>query len=328
LSINAPITFSQAIGYALRDAMSANDRVILMGQDIGAAGGPFGVTQGLSDRFGKQRVLDFPISEASLVGAALGAALTGYRPVAEIMFMDFSTLAMDALVNQSAKTHFMFGGQNTVPLVVRMPHGGGISAGAQHSQCLESWFAHVPGLYVVCPSNAADAYGLLRASIDNPNPVIFIENKSLYAAASRLPKVPEAIPLGSARIARAGRDATVVCYGASVHWAEQSAAELALSGIDIEIIDLRSLQPWDETTVFESLAKTHRLVVCHEAVEAFGIGAEIAARMAEIGFDELHAPIRRVGAPFCPVPYAPTLETEYAPNPAKLTRVLREILLR
>lgn len=320
------VRFGQAIGRALGDAMTDDERVILMGEDIGAAGGPFGVTRGLHAQFGGERVLDFPISEASLVGTALGAALTGYRPVAEIMFMDFCTLAMDALVNQSAKTHFMFGGQNSAPLVVRTPHGGGLNAGAQHSQCLEAWFAHVPGLIVACPSNSTDAYGLLRAAISNPNPVVFVENKSLYAKKSAFDDPPVDIELGVARIARAGSDVTIVTYGAAVHWAEAAATGLADDGIDCEIIDLRTLQPWDETAVLTSLTKTHRLVIFHEAVEAFGIGAEIAARMADIGFDELDAPIRRVGAPYTPVPYSPALESEYAPSAAKLASVVKQIV--
>lgn len=321
-----PVRFGQAIGRALSDAMSADDRVILMGEDIGAAGGPFGVTRGLQETFGRERVLDFPISEASLVGTALGAALTGYKPVAEIMFMDFCTLAMDALVNQSAKTHFMFGGQSAASLVVRTPHGGGLNAGAQHSQCLEAWFAHIPGLIVACPSNAADAYGLLRSSIDNPNPVVFVENKSLYAKKSPFSEATEAVELGAARVVRAGTDVTVVTYGAAVHWAEDAATELATDGVELEIIDLRTVQPWDETAVLTSLAKTHRLVIFHEAVEAFGVGAEIAARMADVGFDELDAPIRRVGAPYTPVPYSPALESAYAPSAAKLVAAVKQIL--
>ena len=318
--------FGQAIGKALADAMRADPRVIVLGEDIGEAGGPFGVTRGLWTEFGGERVRDFPISEAALIGTALGAALSGYKPVAEIMFMDFVTLAMDALVNQAAKAHFMFGGRASVPLVVRMPHGGGVNAGAQHSQCLEAWFAHVPGLQVVCPSTPADAYGLLRAAIDSPNPVVFVENKSLYARKGALAEDQGAIPFGKARVARAGRDVTVVTYGASVYEAEAAAAQLATEGIEVEILDLRSLQPWDEDAVLASLSRTHRLVVFHEAVEAFGIGAEIAARMADVGFDELDAPIVRVGAPFMPVAYAPPLEAAYTPNAERLVAAIRRVL--
>ena len=319
--------FGQAIGKALADAMQADPRVILLGEDIGEAGGPFGVTRGLHQTFGAARVLDFPISEAALVGTAVGAALTGYRPVAEIMFMDFCTLAMDAIVNQAAKAHFMFGGQTAVPMVVRAPHGGGLNAGAQHSQCLEAWFAHVPGLTVVCPATPADAYGLLRTAIDSPNPVLFIENKALYARKGDMPDTLAPIPFGQARVARPGTDVTVVTYGAALYEAEAAAKEAAALGIDVEIIDLRSLQPWDEATVLASLARTHRLVIFHEAVEAFGVGAEIAARMADVGFDELDAPIIRVGAPFMPTPYSPELEKAYMPDAARLLAAIRRAML-
>ena len=320
------LRFGQAIGRALGDAMREDPRVILLGEDIAAAGGPFGVTRGLHAEFGDLRVRDFPISEAALVGTALGAALGAYKPVAEIMFMDFCTLAMDTIVNQAAKTHFMFGGQTTAPLVVRTPHGGGLNAGAQHSQCLEAWFAHIPGLIVACPSNPNDAYGLLRAAITAPNPVIFIENKSLYARKGDVSMAPMALNLGAASIARPGRDVTVVTYGAAVNWALEAAESLGAAGVDAEIIDLRTIQPWDEKTVLDSVAKTHRLVIYHEAVEAFGVGSEIAARMADIGFDELDAPIRRLGAPFTPVPYSPALETAYTPSPEKLVAVVTELL--
>ncbi len=318
--------FGQAIGKALADAMETDPKVILLGEDIGEAGGPFGVTRGLFQRFGAQRVLDFPISEAALVGTAAGAALSGYRPVAEIMFMDFCTLAMDAIVNQAAKAHFMFGGQTTVPIVLRAPHGGGVNAGAQHSQCLEAWFAHVPGLNVVCPATPADAYGLLRTAIAAPNPVLYIENKALYARKGDWPDVPAAIPFGSARVARAGRDLTVVTYGAALYHAQAAAEQAAAKGIEAEIIDLRSLQPWDEAGVLASLARTHRLVIFHEAVEAFGVGAEIAARMADVGFDELDAPIVRVGAPFMPTPYAPNLESAYLPDASRLLAAIERVM--
>ena len=244
----------------------------------------------------------------------MGAALTGLRPVFEIMFMDFSTLTMDALVNQAAKAHFMFGGQGSVPLVMRTPHGGGVNAGPQHSQCLEAWMAHVPGLKVVIPSTCADAYGLLRSAIDDPDPVIFIEHKALYGMKGDLDDVPQAVPIGKARIAREGTHATVVCYGALVHESLKAAKELERENISIEVVDLRSLQPWDEAAVLASLQKTHHLVIAHEAVTAFGPGAEIAARMADIAFDELDGPIVRVGAPFMPVPFAKSLEARFRPN--------------
>ena len=306
--------YVRAINQALGDALAADPSVILLGEDIGEAGGPFSATRDLLSRFGPDRVIDMPISESAIASAAVGAAMSGLRPVFEIMFMDFSTLSMDALVNQAAKARFMFGGQVSVPLVMRTPHGAGLSAGPQHSQCLEAWFAHVPGLKVVCPSDVADAYALLRAAIDDPDPVIFIENKALYARKGDLPEPKPAVPIGKARIARPGRDVTIVCYGAAVHTATAAADTLAVDGIESEIVDLRSLQPWDEQAVMASLAKTHRLVIVHEAVEAFGIGAEIAARMADIGFDDLDAPIVRVGAPFMPIPFSKRMENEYLPS--------------
>jgi len=293
---------------------------------VARPGGPFGVTRGLLDKFGPERVRDTPISEAALAGAAVGAALTGLRPIVEIMFMDFVTLAMDALVNQAAKAHFMFGGQGSVPIVVRMPHGGGINAGPQHSQCLEAWLAHVPGLKVVCPATVADAYGLTRTAIADDDPVIVIEHKALYAMKGELSHSPTATQLGRARIAREGQDATIVTYGAMVAVALNAADELEQSGVLTEVIDLRSLQPWDETCVLNSLAKTHRLIICHEAVEAFGVGAEIAARMADAGFDELDGPIVRVGAPFMPPPFAKTLEDWYRPDAAKIVAAVNKTL--
>ncbi len=320
------IRYGKALNLALQDAMVADDTVVLLGEDIAAHGGSFGVTRGLLERFGPDRVRDTPISEATIVGAAVGAAISGLRPVAEIMFMDFITLTMDALVNQAAKARFMFGAQCSIPLVVRTPHGGGISAGPQHSQCLEAWLAHVPGLKVVCPSTAADAYGLLRSAIQDPDPVIFIENKALYAMKDNMPDKPPVVPIGEAHIARSGTDATIVTYGAMVHSALAAAEPLAAEGIDVEVIDLRSLQPWDEAKVLDSLSRTHRLVVCHEAVEAFGIGAEIVARLADIGFDELDAPLIRVGAPFMPVPFAKALEDRYRPGAENIIAALRRTL--
>ncbi|HEV7256623.1 MAG TPA: alpha-ketoacid dehydrogenase subunit beta [Bosea sp. (in: a-proteobacteria)] len=322
----AEMRYLRAINQALADAMAADPTVILLGEDVGEAGGSFGVSRGLRDRFGAERVLDTPISEAALAGAAVGAALSGLRPVAEIMFMDFTTLVMDALVNQAAKARFMFGGQRSVPMVLRTPHGGGLGAGPQHSQCLEAWFAHVPGLKVVCPSDPASAYGLLRAAIADPDPVVFIEHKALYAMKGEVPDAPPILPLGRAAILREGRDATIVAYGAAVHTALSAAAQLAEEGISAEIVDLRSIQPWDEETVLASLSRTHRLVVVHEAVEAFGVGAEIVARMADIGFDELDGPILRVAAPFMPVPFSKGLETAYLPSPERVAAAVRRTL--
>lgn len=318
--------FGQSINRALADAMAADESVVLFGEDVAAPGGPFGVTRGLLDRFGADRVRDTPISEAAIVGAAVGAAMSGLKPVVEIMFMDFVTLTMDALVNQAAKARFMFGGQYALPMVVRLPHGGGINAGPQHSQCLEAWLTHVPGLKVVCPATVADAYALTRAAIADPDPVIVVENKSLYAMKGALPEPLPSVAIGAADVARTGRDATIVTYGAMRDISLAAAEMLTKDGIETEIIDLRSLQPWDESTVLASLSRTHRLVVVHEAVEAFGVGAEIAARMADVGFDELDGPIVRVGAPFMPVPFAKELEARYRPDAARIVEAVRRTL--
>lgn len=320
------VRFGQAINRALADAMAADPSVVLMGEDVAEPGGPFGVTRGLFKQFGADRVRDTPISEAVLVGAAVGAAMTGLRPVVEIMFMDFVTLAMDALVNQAAKARFMFGGQVSIPMVVRMPHGGGINAGPQHSQCLEAWLAHIPGLKVVCPSTIADAYALVRAAIADDDPVIVIENKALYAAKGELPEPAPTAPIGRARIARQGRDVTIVTYGAMVAVSLAAASMLEKDGIDAEVLDLRSLQPWDEAAVLESLSRTHRAVVCHEAVEAFGTGAEIVARLADVGFDELDGPLVRVGAPFMPPPFAKSLEDWYRPDAGRIVDAVKRAI--
>jgi len=233
---------------------------------------------------------------------------------------------MDALVNQAAKAHFMFGGQSCVPLVVRTQHGGGLNAGPQHSQCLEAWFAHIPGLKLVCPSCLEDAYGLLRQAIDDPNPVIFVEHKSLYPIKGDLPDARARVEIGAARVVRAGTDLTIVSYGGMMREAVKAVDTLAAEGVSAELIDLRSIQPWDEAAILASLARTHHLVVAHEAVEAFGVGAEIVARMADIGFDELDGPIIRVGAPFMPVPFSKELEAAYIPGAAQIVQAARRAL--
>lgn len=320
------ISFSRAVNLALADSMEADPTVVVLGEDIAEAGGSFGATRGLLDRFGPDRVIDTPISEAAITGAAVGAALSGLKPVVEIMFMDFTTLAMDAMVNQAAKAWSMFGGQRSVPMVLRTPHGGGLSAGPQHSQCLEAWFAHVPGLKVVCPSDAASAYGLLRSAIEDPNPIVFVENKSLYAAKAEVAEDQPPIPIGVAHVVHEGSDATIVSYGAAVHVAVQASEALREGGISVEVIDLRSIQPWDEDAVLASVRKTHNLIVVHEAVEAFGVGAEISARIADIGFDELDGPIVRVGAKFMPAPFARAMERQFLPSADDVERAVRRAL--
>lgn len=317
--------FTQAVNQALRDAMTQDETVMLLGEDIAAAGGSFKATRDLLDAFGPDRVRDTPISESSLASLAVGAAMTGMKPVVEIMFMDFITLAMDALVNQAAKARFMFGGRSSVPMVLRTPHGGGLNAGPQHSQCLEAWLAHIPGLKVVCPSTPDDAYGLLRSAINDPDPVVFIEHKAMYGRKGAV-DTDQMIPLGKARIARPGRDVTLVTYGSTVHACLSAADRLAGEGVEAEVVDLRTLQPWDVDTVLASLRRTHRIVIVHEAVQAFGVGAEIAARVADEGFDELDAPVLRVGAPFMPVPFARSLEAHYMVNADKICDAVKKVM--
>lgn len=322
----AETRFGRAINQAIAECMEKDASVILLGEDVGAADGPFKVTRGLLQKFGPERVFDTPISEAAIVGAAIGAAMGGLKPIVEVMFMDFITLALDALANQAAKARFMFGGQCSIPMVVRTPHGGGLSAGAQHSQCLEAWLAHVPGLKVVCPSIPADAYGLFKAALADPDPVVFVENKAMYSMAGELETGSAACSIGSGRVARPGRDVTVVTYGASVHTALAAAQELAGKGTDVEVVDLRSIQPWDREMVFSSVSRTHRVVIVHEAVLEFGVGAEISARIGEDLFDELDAPVVRVGAPFMPVPFAKSLEEQYMPGVDAVTAGIRKVM--
>lgn len=325
MSTTTEMRYVNAVTQALRDSMEQDPTVVVVGEDVANAGGSFKATRGLLDTFGAERVIDTPISESAITSAAVGMALTGLKPVVEIMFMDFITLSMDALVNQAAKARYMFGGQGSVPMVLRTPHGGGLSAGPQHSQCLEAWLAHVPGLKVVCPSNPQDVYSLLRAAIADPDPVMFIEHKALYASKGQVDTTQSA-SIGEARIARAGRDVTLMTYGATVSVCLKAAEQLAKEGVDVEVVDLRSLQPWDKDTVLESLSRTHRAVVVHEAVQAFGVGAEIVATIADEGFDELDAPVLRVAAPFMPAPFAKSLEEGYVVTVERVIDAVRKTL--
>jgi pyruvate dehydrogenase E1 component beta subunit len=318
------LTYLGAITRTLADAMRADERVLVIGEDV-AEGGPWGATAGLAEEFGPERVRNTPISEAAICGVAIGAAQSGLRPVVEIMFVDFVTLALDQLVNQAAKAHFMSGGQLTVPLVLRTQGGAGQRGGAQHSQSLEAWLTHVPGLKVAMPSTAADAAGLLAAAIADPNPVVFVESKTLYF---RREDVPDELPsarFGEAAVVRSGRDATIVALGQLVPEALAAADELAAEGIDVEVIDPRTLVPLDLETIVASVAHTHRLVVAHEAVRHGGFGAEIAAQVQEAAFDELDAPVGRVGAPFAPVPFSPPLEDAYVPGRAEIAAAVRAL---
>lgn len=318
------IRYIWAINEAIREEMERDQHVILIGEDVGTAGGAFGASRGLLDQFGSKRVVDMPISEAGIMGVAAGAAACGLRPVVEIMFMDFLTLCMDGIVNQIAKLRYMFGSQYTVPIVIRAPAGAGLNAGPQHSQSLEAWFAHVPGLKVVMPSTPYDAKGLLKSAIRDDNPVLVIENKTLHALKGMIPEEEYLIPIGKADIKREGADATVVATSRMTHESLKAADVLAKENIHIEVIDLLSISPWDKETVFQSLSKTHRLVIAHEAVKDYGPGAEIAAAVAETILDELDAPIMRVGAPFVPVPFS--LEKAYLPDADAVVSAVRKTL--
>jgi pyruvate dehydrogenase E1 component beta subunit len=307
-------TYVKAINGALHAAMRDDDRVIVIGEDV-AEGGPFTATAGLADAFGRDRVLNTPISEAAICGVAVGAAQSGLRPVLEIMYVDFVTLALDQLVNAAAKAHAMSGGQLSVPMVLRTQGGAGQRSAAQHSQSLEAWLTHVPGLKVVMPSRAADAAGLLRSAIDDAGPVVFVEHKALYFRREEVADgEPDRVPLGLARVARRGRDVTIVALSRMVGEALAAADRLAGEGIEAEVIDPRALVPLDIDAIVESVRRTNRLVVAHEAVRQGGFGAEIAAQAGLAAFDFLDAPVERVGAPFAPVPFSPPLEDDWLPG--------------
>jgi pyruvate dehydrogenase E1 component beta subunit len=318
-------TYLREVTSALAEAMRADERVLVLGEDV-AEGGPWGATAGLAEEFGAERVRNTPISEAAITGIAIGAAQSGLRPVVEIMFIDFLTLALDQLVNQAAKAHFMSGGQLQVPLVVRTQGGAGQRGAAQHSQSLEAWLTHVPGLKVAMPSTAADAAGLLTAAIADPNPVVIVENKTLYFRREFVADEREEVPLGRAKVVRPGRDVTVVALSRLVHESLAAADELAGEGIEVEVVDPRSLVPLDLELIVESVAKTHRLVIAHEAVERGGFGAELAAQLQNTAFDELDAPIERVGAPFTPIPFTPPLEDAYLPGRGEVIAAVRRVL--
>jgi pyruvate dehydrogenase E1 component beta subunit len=307
-------TFLEAINRTLAEAMRADGRVIVLGEDV-AEGGPYLATKGLAAEFGEDRVRNTPISEGAVCGVAIGAAQAGLRPIVEIMFIDFLTLALDQLVNQAAKAHFMSGGQLTVPLVLRTQGGAGQRSGAQHSQSLEAWLTHIPGLKVAMPSSAADAAGLLRSAIDDSGPVVFVENKALYFRREPVSDATEPIPLGSARTLRSGDDITIIATSLMVAEALQAADRLAGEhGVEADVIDPRTLVPLDLDTIAASVRRTGRAVIAHEAVTSSGFGAELAAQIQDAAFDCLEAPLQRVGAPFTPVPVSPPLEDAYRPT--------------
>ncbi|MFC6886503.1 MULTISPECIES: alpha-ketoacid dehydrogenase subunit beta [Actinomadura] len=322
-------TYADAVRQAISEEMERDPDVLLIGEDVGEPGGVFGVTKGLWDRFGADRLWDTPISEEAIVGAAVGAALVGARPIAEIMFGDFVTLAMDMIVNQAAKTHYMTGGRLSAPMVVRMVTGTSGSTAAQHSQSLESWFVNVPGLKVVAPSAAEDAKGLLKQAIRDPDPVIFFEHKQLYGGrggpAGDVVEV-EPIPFGEGRLHREGTDVTIVSYLKTREHASTAAETLAAEGIECEVFDPRTLVPFDHEGLRRSLAKTGRLLIAHEAPVRGGFGAEIAAWAAEECHDLLRAPVARVGNLNTPVPYAPVLENHTLPGPDRIAATVRRML--
>jgi len=318
-------TYLMALNDAMRQEMERDENVFILGEDVGKFGGCFGVTQGLFDTFGETRVIDTPITESVIVGAAAGAAASGLRPIAELMFVDFIGVALDQLFNQAVKMRFMFGGKAKVPMTLRMPQGAGVGAAAQHSQSLEAWFMHIPGLKVCIPSTPYDAKGLLISAIRDDNPVVFLEHKLLYGLEGEVPDEEYTIPFGKADIKRAGTDVTIVATAMMLQNALAAAEQLAADGISAEVIDPRTVLPLDIDTIIESVKKTHSLVVAHEEVQFAGSGAEIVAEVAEKALDYLDAPIKRVAAPFSPIPFTTPLEQAWIPNAAGIVAAVKSI---
>lgn len=308
------LTYAQAINEALMQNLERDERVFLMGEDIGKYGGIFQATAGLLDKFGSGRIIDTPISESGFVGAAIGAALTGMRPVVEIMFIDFTTVAMDMIVNQMAKIHYMFGGKGKIPLVLRTNIGAGRGAAAQHSQSFHAFFVHIPGLKVITPSTPYDAKGLLNTAIRDEDPVLFIEHKKLYAIKGEVPEEYYTLPFGKAELKKEGKDITIVATHAMVSRSLSVAEEFAKEEIDIEVVDPRTLRPLDKDSILRSVKKTGRLIVADEGPVTCGVSAEISATVAEEAVEYLQAPILRVGSPDTPVPFSPPLEKIYIPD--------------
>jgi pyruvate dehydrogenase E1 component beta subunit len=319
------MSYSEAIREGMRIKMLEDENVLIFGEDVGPFGGCFGVTAGMHKEFGEMRVRDTPISEGALVGCAIGAAATGLRPIAELMFMDFSTVAMDMIVNQAAKLRYMTGGKMNLPLVVRMPCGAGVGASAQHSQSLEAWFAHIPGLKVVYPSTPADAAGLMIMAIEDDNPVIFMEHKMLYAMKGEVPEEIKSIPFGVADIKREGADLTLVATGRMVHESLKAAKQLAKNGIEVEVIDPRTLFPLDKETIFNSVKKTNRALIVTEENKRGAYSGEISAEINEKIFDYLDAPVLRVASLNTPIPYSPGLESFVLPSVKKIIEAAKSM---
>jgi pyruvate dehydrogenase E1 component beta subunit len=320
------ITYREAISEALRQAMRRDASIFLAGEDIGIWNGCFGVTAGFYEEFGDRRVKDTPLSEGAIVGVGVGASAVGARPVVEIMESDFTAVAFDVIVNQAAKMHYMFGGRISLPFVLRAVNTGGGNAAAQHSQSFEALYAHIPGLKVVMPGAAYDAKGLLKAAIDDPNPVIFFEHSMLYSQKGDVPEDEYSIPLGVADVKRQGKDATLVAWSYTLPFAMRAAEDLAKQGVDVEVVDPRTISPLDIDAILSSVRKTHRLVIAHEAVKQCGLGAEIAASVAERAIEYLDAPIVRLGAPFAPAPFTPPLVKAYYPDKAAIIKAVKSVV--
>ena len=321
------ITYRDAVREAMVEEMRRDESVYFMGEDIGAYCGAFGVSKKMLEEFGPERILETPISETAFMGAGVGSAITGMRPIVELMFSDFMAVCYDQIINQAAKMHCMFAGKVNVPMVIRTPSGGGTGAAAQHSQSLEQMYLHVPGLKVVVPSTPYDAKGLLKASIRDNNTVVFLEQKRLYKEKGMIPDEDYTIPLGVADIKREGTDVSIITYGRMVQMSLQVAEKLAGEGINVEVLDLRTLSPLDKDAIIATAKKTHKVVIVHEAVQFGGFGGEIAATITDSdAFYYLDAPIKRVGALYCPVPFNPVLEAETFPTPAKIEAAVRDVL--
>ncbi len=328
MSEERTLPYVMAFNEAVRPSMRADDTIFCAGEDIGAFGGVFGTFGGLQKEFGERRVVDTPISEQAIIGLGVGSAVTGLRPIVDLMFMDFMCVAMDQIVNQAAKLKYMFGGKATLPLTITTAGGAGLSAAAQHSQSLEAILCHIPGLKVVYPSNPYDMKGLMVSCIRENNPTVMVKHKRLLGMSGPVPEDIYSIPLGEANILRPGTDVTVVSWGRMANESLAAAAVLADEGIDCEVIDPRTLQPFDTATVVASARKTNRIIVVHEAVRFGGLGAEIAAQVQEEAFDYLDAPVARIGAPFSPVPFSPALEKYYVPDAASIAVGIRDVLGR
>lgn len=319
------MTYGEAIREGMRIKMNEDPSVFIFGEDVGAFGGCFGVTAGLFDEFGEDRVKDTPISEGVIIGTAVGAAATGLKPIAELMFIDFLTVGMDQLVNQAAKMRYMFGGKIKLPMVVRLPGGAGVQAAAQHSQSLEAWLTHVPGLKVVYPSTPQDALGLMLSAVEDDNPVMFVEHKLLYAVSGEVDDVVKPIPLGLADVKKEGTDVTIIATGKMVHDALEAAGKLEKDGISCEVIDPRSLYPLDMDTIKASIEKTSRALIVTEENKRGGYGGEISALISETLFDELDCPVKRIGALDTPIPFSPTLESYVIPNALDIENAVKEM---